>query len=103
MDKELDKLARENAPLPMGLPAYKQCYYIGARSLYQQYEKGDITLERARQEKQELLRTYKEGEWEWNYFLKLHELKNHFQQLYEDGFNSVLEYEIMEMIEELLK
>ena len=69
MDKELDKLAKENAPLPMGLPAYKQCYYIGARSLYQQYEKGDITLERARQEKQELLRTYKEGEWNGTIFL----------------------------------
>ncbi|MEG0952626.1 MAG: hypothetical protein RSE96_11935, partial [Niameybacter sp.] len=96
-------LAKENAPLPIGLPAYKQCYYISARGLYQQYAKGEITLERARLEKKELLSAYKEGEWEWSYFLKLHELKGHLQQLSQDSFNSVLEYEILEMIETLLK
>nr|WP_307991583.1 hypothetical protein [uncultured Niameybacter sp.] len=103
MDKELDRLAKENAPLPAGLPAFKQSYYIAARGLYQQYAKGEITLERARTEKKELLKAYSEGEWEWNYFLKLHELKGHLEKLEKDGFNSVLEFEILDMIHDLLK
>lgn len=102
MDKKLDRLAKENAPMPAGLPSYKQCYYIASRGLYQQYAKGEISLAQARLEKKEVLKAYEEGQLEWNYFLKLHEVLERLQELQKEGFNSVLEFEILRLIDTLL-
>lgn len=102
MDKKLDRLAKENAPMPVGLPSYQQCYYIASRGLYQQYAKSEISLQQARIEKKEIIKAYKEGEAEWQYFLKLHEVLDKLKALKEEGFDSVLEFEILELIEGLL-
>ena len=102
MDKKLDRLAKQNAPMPAGLPAYKQSYYIASRGLYQQYAKGEISLAQARLEKKEVLKVYEEGQLEWDYFLKLHEVLAKLQELRKEDFNSVLEFEILELIESLL-
>lgn len=101
--KQLDKLAKSGEELPQGLASYKQSYYITPRGIYKQYERGEIDLTRARKEKAELIEAYKEGEWEWEYFLKLHEIMDKLQQLAKEGFNSVIEVEVLELIEELLK
>ena len=101
--KQLDKLAKAGEELPQGLASYKQSYYIASRGLYKQYERGEIDLTRARKEKAELIEAYKEGEWEWEYFLKVHEIMDKLQQLAKEGFNSVIEVEVLELIEELLK
>ena len=101
--KQLDRLAKAGEELPEGLASYKQNYFIASRGLYKQYERGEVDLERARLEKAELMEAYKEGEWEWNYFLQLHEIMDKLQQLAKDGFNSVVEFEILELIEKLLK
>lgn len=101
--KQLDKLAKAGQDLPQGLASYKQNYYIASRGLYKQYERGEIDLTRTRQEKAELIEAYKEGEWEWEYFLKLHEIMDKLQQLAKEGFNSVVEFEVLELIEALLK
>lgn len=101
--KQLDRVAKASEELPQGLASYKQNYFIASRGLYKQYERGEVDLERARLEKAELMEAYKEGEWEWNYFLKLHEIMDKLQQLAKEGFNSVVEFEILELIEKLLK
>lgn len=101
--KQLDKLAKAGEELPQGLASYKQSYCIASRGLYKQYERGEIDLTRARIEKAELMEAYKEGEWEWEYFLKLHPILDKLQQLAKEGSNSVVEFEILELIEKLLK
>lgn len=103
MDKELDRLAKENAPMPEGLPLYKQAYYIASRGLYHQYEKGEITLQQARSEKKQVIKNYEAGEAEWDCIIQLHDLWYQLKQLQEQGFDSVLEFEIMAKIEKLLR
>lgn len=101
--KQLDRMAKVGETMPQGLTSYKQSYYIAARGLYKQYERGEIDLSKARSEKAELIEAYKEGEEEWNYFLKLHEIMDKLQQLAKEGFNSVVEFEVLEIVEKLLR
>lgn len=101
--KQLDKMAKQRIEMPKNLNAYEQCYYIASRGLYEQYAKGEITLDQARIEKEEVIKTYKEGEWQWNYFVKLHDVKDKLVQLKQEGFDSVLEMEILDTLEELLR
>lgn len=96
-------MAKSGEELPQGLTSYKQSYCIASRGLYKQYERGEIDLTRARIEKAEFMEVYKEGEWEWEYFLKLHPILDKLQQLAKESFNSVIEFEILELIEKLLK
>lgn len=100
--KQLDRMAKLGEDLPQGLASYKQSYYIASRGLYRQFEREEIDLTKARSEKAELIEAYKEGKEEWNYFLKLHEIMDKLQQLAKDGFNSVVEFEILELIEQVL-
>lgn len=101
--KQLDRMAKAGETMPQGLTSYKQSYYIASRGLYKQYERGEVDLPKARSEKAELMEAYKEGEWEWEYFLKLHDIMDKLQQLAKDGFNSVVEFEVLELVEKLLK
>ncbi len=101
--KELDKLAKEKAPMPEGLPMYEQCYYIASRGLYEQYEKNVISLEQAKMEKKEVLNAYQLGKDQWQIFIGMHEVADKLKKLKQDGFNTALEMEVLELIEELLK
>lgn len=100
--KELDKIAKKGLEMPKGLASYEQSYYIASRGLYMQYAKGEITVAQAREEKKEVLKAYEEGKWEWNYFMQLHRVLEQLKTLKEEGFNSVLEFEILETIDALL-
>lgn len=101
--KQLDKLAKEKAPMPNGLPMYKQCYYIASRGLYDQYAHQIITLEQAKQEKKEVIKQYEEGRHQWELFMGMYELEEKLSQLKKEGFNSILEFEILELLENILK
>ena len=101
--KQLDKLAKEKAPMPSGLPMHEQCYYIASRGLYEQYERKVITLEEAKREKQEVIKAYQIEKGQWQLFLGLHEIAEQLKRLQKDGFNTALEMEILESIEKLLK
>ncbi|MBE6024997.1 MAG: hypothetical protein E7231_17765 [Cellulosilyticum sp.] len=97
--KKLDKLAKEKAPMPEGLPMHEQCYYIASRGLYEQYETKVITLEQAKREKQEIIKAYEMGKDQWQLFIGIHEIADQLKQLQKDGFNTALEMEILESIE----
>lgn len=101
--KQLDKLAKEKAPMPNGLPMYEQCYYIASRGLYEQYDKKVITLEEAKREKKEVLKAYEVEKAQWQLFLGMHEIADKLKQLKEDGFNTHLELEVLDLIERFLK
>lgn len=101
--KELDKLAKDNAPMPIGLPMHEQCYYISSRGLYEQYKAKHITLETAKKEKEEVLKQYELGKYQWELFLKLPAIEEKLKQLKEDSFNTHLELEIHELLEQILK
>ena len=101
--KQLDKLAKEKAPMPSGLPMHKQCYYIASRGLYEQYENQTITLEEAKKEKEEVIKQYEVGKYQWELFMGMHEIEAKLSQLKKDGFNSALEFEILELLEKLLR
>lgn len=101
--KQLDKLAKERAPMPSGLPMHEQCYYIASRGLYEQYANQTITLENAKKEKKEVIKQYEEGKYQWELFMGMHEIEEKLSQLRKDGFNSVLEFEILELLEKLLR
>lgn len=101
--KQLDKLAKERAPMPSGLPMHEQCYYIASRGLYEQYANQTITLEKAKKEKKEVIKQYEEGKYQWELFMGMHEIEEKLSQLKKDGFNSALEFEILELLEKLLR
>lgn len=100
--KQLDKLAKKQEEMPHGLNGYEQSYYIAARGLYWQYAQGQITLAQARKEKELVVKTYEEGEKEFEYFLKLHGVREQLAQLKQVGFDTILEFEILENLEKLL-
>lgn len=100
--KELDRLAKENKPMPERLRMYEQCYYIASRGLYQQYAAKQITLEQAKLEKQSVVRQYNEGKAQWELFINLYEIQDKLQQLIQSGFDTALEIEVTELIEKTL-
>ena len=89
--------------MPSGLPMHEQCYYIASRGLYEQYANQTITLEKAKKEKKEVIKQYEEGKYQWELFMGMHEIEEKLSQLKKDGFNSVLEFEILELLEKLLR
>lgn len=101
--KQLDKLAKEKAPMPKGLAMHEQCYYIASRGLYEQYASKIITLEQAKKEKNEVIKQYQLGKYQWELFVGLHEIEAKLGQLKKDGFNTGLELEVLELVENLLK
>lgn len=101
--KELDRLAKEKTPMPAKLTMYEQAYYIASRGLYEQYNSGLITLEDAKKEKQQVITLYHEGMAQWQLFKGLFEIEDKLKKLKEEGFDSALEIEILELIEVLLK
>lgn len=100
--KEVDLLARNNEPMPNCLAAYEQAYYISSRGLYQQYESGKITLDQARNEKIEVVKQYENGKKSWDYFMELHLLSTKLEELKDQGFNSILEWEILASLDKML-
>lgn len=101
--KQLDKLAKEKAPMPNGLALHEQCYYIASRGLYEQYASQVITLEEAKREKEEVIRQYEAGKYQWELFMGLHEIEAKLSALKKDHFNTALELEVLELLEKLLK
>lgn len=101
--KELDRLAKENKPMPERLAMYEQCYYIASRGLYRQYDAGDITLEQAKYEKSHVVKQYQEGKKQWELFIGLYEIQDKLHALKNQGFNTALEMEVLELIEKLLE
>ncbi|MGL4736906.1 MAG: hypothetical protein ACRCW2_05570 [Cellulosilyticaceae bacterium] len=100
--KQLDKLAKKQEEMPQGLKGYEQAYYIASRVLYGQYAQGLITIGQARKEKEQVVKVYEEGEREFAYFLKLHEVREQLVRLRQEGFDTMLEFEILETLERLL-
>lgn len=101
--RQLDKLAKERAPMPNGLPMYEQCYYIASRGLYAQYANQTITLVEAKKEKEEVIKQYEAGKYQWELFMGMHEIEQKLSQLKKEGFNSRLEFEVLDLLEKFLK
>nr|WP_302600322.1 hypothetical protein [uncultured Cellulosilyticum sp.] len=97
--KELDRKAKINEPLPRCLAGYEQAYYLASRSLYKQYEDKLISLEQARYEKEKILEQYHDGRKQYELFMSLFEIEDKLKKLKEQGFNTVLEWEILELLE----
>lgn len=53
--EQIERLAMHNEPLPKGLNLPEQLLFLSFRSLYQSYRAGQITRERAHNEKVKLL------------------------------------------------
>lgn len=101
--KELDKLAKDNAPMPKGLPMHEQCYYISSRGLYEQYQQASISLEVAKKEKEEVIKQYQLAKNQWELFLSFHDIAERLKILKKDPFNTAIELEISEILEKILK
>lgn len=99
--KELDKLAKLNEPLPTTLMFHETSYYLSARCLYRQYDKGELTLEQARVEKEKVIEQFHENKEMYEFLIEAHQIRVKFVELREQGFNSVLEWEILEALEKL--
>lgn len=100
--KELDKLAKNGAQMPPCLAAYEQAYYQASRYLYQQFFDDKLNLLECRQEKQKILEAYNLGKGQWEFFISLTNIEDRLKKLYEQGFNSVLEWEILEELKRVL-
>ena len=100
--KELDKMAKNGEPMPLPMPAYEQAYYQASRYLYLQFLDGKLSIEQCRKEKQEIIESYNLGKAQWNLFMALPSIEEKLKQLKQQGFNTVLEWEVLEEISKLL-
>lgn len=100
--KELDKLAKSGTEMPPCLAAYEQAYYQASRYLYRQFYEDKLNLEQCRQEKHKIVEAYNHGMQQWEFFLSLHVIREKLAKLKEKGFDSVLEWEILDEIEKII-
>ncbi len=100
--RELDKLAKNGGQMPPTLPAYEQAYYQASRYLYQQFFDDKLSLLECRQEKQKIVEAYNFGKAQWDFFIGLTNIEDKLKRLKEQGFNTVLEWEVFEEISKLL-
>ena len=100
--KSLDVLAKTGEPMPNNLKEYEENYFLGARYLYRLFEAKAMTLEDCKREKQILINRYEQNKESWEYMLSLYSIKDSLKQLKEQGFNSVLEWEVLEEINKAL-
>lgn len=100
--KSLDVLAKTGEPMPSNLEEYEENYFLGARYLYRLFEAKVMTLEDCKREKQILINRYQQNKESWEYMLSLYKIKSTLTQLKEEGFNSVLEWEVLEEINKAL-
>lgn len=100
--KSLDVLAKTGEPMPSNLEEYEENYFLGARYLYRLFEAKVMTLEDCKREKQILINRYQQNKESWEYMLSLYKIKNSLTQLKEQGFNSVLEWQVLEEINKAL-
>lgn len=100
--KSLDVLAKTGEPMPSNLEEYEENYFLGARYLYRLFEAKAMNLEDCKREKQILINRYQQNKESWEYMLSLYKIKSTLTQLKEEGFNSVLEWEVLEEINKAL-
>ena len=100
--KSLDLLAKTGEPMPSNLEEYEENYFLGARYLYRLFEAKVMSLEDCKREKQILINRYQQNKESWEYMLSLYKIKSTLTQLKEEGFNSVLEWEVLEEINKAL-
>lgn len=101
--KELDQLAKNNEPMPHSLAAYEQAYYQASRYLYRQFFDDKLDLMQCRNEKKKIIEQYNLGKRSWEYFMSLTVIQDKLKKLQEQGFDSVLEWEILELINNKFK
>lgn len=101
--KELDIKAKENEVISYALPNYQMAYYQASRYLYKAYEIGYLTLEECKKEKAEIIKRYEEDKVLYDLFLKLIPIQKKLEKLKAQGFNTILEWEILEDINEFLE
>lgn len=100
--RELDKLAKNGGQMPQGLAAYEQAYYQASRYLYQQFFDDKLNLLECRQEKQKIIEAYNLGKAQYEFFISLTNIEDKLKSLKEQGFNTVLEWELLDEITEAL-
>ncbi|MBE6070032.1 MAG: hypothetical protein E7211_20440 [Clostridium lundense] len=100
--RDLDKLAKNGGEMPPCLAAYEQAYYQASRYLYQQFFYDKLNLLECRQEKQKIVEAYNLGKGQWEFFVGLTIIEDKLKRLKEQGFNSVLEWEILDDVTRLL-
>ena len=100
--KELDKLAKNGGQMPPMLLGYEQAYYQASRYLYQQFFDDKLNLLECRQEKQKIIEQYNSGKTQYEFLISLTNIEDKLKKLKEQGFNTVLEWEILEEIGRLL-
>lgn len=96
--KDLDIKAKANEPMPTCLSVFEQTYYLSSRSLYHQYADNKITIEQAREEKDKVLQMYHEHKIQFDFLQSVCSIEGKLKQLQEQGFNSVLEWEVLKEI-----
>lgn len=102
-NKELDKIAKNNEPMPKCLEFYEQAYYQASRHLYRQHEAGTITVQQAREEKLLIIEKHAEAERMFSFMRSLYGIAEKLEKLKETGFDSVLEWEILDDFEKAIK
>lgn len=100
--RDLDKLAKNGGQMPQCLAPYEQAYYQASRYLYQQFFDDKLNLLECRQEKQKIVEAYNLGKAQFEFFIGLTNIEDKLKRLKEQGFNSVLEWEILDEINRLL-
>lgn len=100
--RELDKLAKNGGQMPPTLPGYEQAYYQASRYLYQQFFDDKLNLLECRQEKQKIVEAYNLGKAQFDFFVGLTNIEDKLKRLREQGFNTVLEWEILDDVSKLL-
>lgn len=89
--------------MPKLLEYYEEAYFIATRYLYIQFDAKQITLDQAKEEKARIIKAYNDNKETYDYMINLYAIKDKLMTLKEQGFNSVLEWEVLEEIDKALQ
>ena len=95
-------MAKNGGEMPPTLQGFEQAYFQASRHLYALYFENKLSLLECRQEKQKIIEQYNFGLAQWNFFISMTALEDKLKRLQEQGFNTVLEWEILAEISEML-
>lgn len=86
--KELERLAADNAPLPQGLDAPEQLYFLQLRILHREFKAG-MSKEQCAKEKREILKTFESNKFYdellQENFYKYNRLSHHLIEVRKSG------------------
>lgn len=101
--KQLDTIAKKGSEIPKNMTHSEYSYVLNALMLYKMYENNLMSLDDCRKEKENAIKRYVDSREMENFLNSVYKIKDKLRELKEQGFNTVIEFEILEEIEKITR